>query len=116
MDGGSERRREERRRESGRTRGQKLLFEQKNNATALECSMQLHWNVQCDCIGMFNATALECSMQSHRCPRREATMQVHCSNALHRSIPYIIEKPLTSLEIINHLEIEHRNTDNKTSS
>ena len=60
MDGGSERRREERGRESGRgrTRGQKLLFEQKK-------TMQLHWNVQCDCIGMFNATALECSMRLH---------------------------------------------------
>ena len=55
MDGGSERRRDERGRESGRTRGQKLLFEQKNgmfNATALECSMRLHWNVQCNHIGV----------------------------------------------------------------
>ena len=64
------------------------------NATALECSMQLHWNVQCNCIGMFNATALEYSMHSHGCPRREATMQLQCSNALHRAIPCIIEKPL----------------------
>ena len=28
-------------------------------------TMQLHCNVQCNCIEMFNATALECSMQLH---------------------------------------------------
>ena len=32
-----------------------FYLNKKNNATALECSMRLHWNVQCDCIGMFNA-------------------------------------------------------------
>ena len=46
-----------------------------------------------NCIEMFNATALEYSMHLHRFPRMEATMQLQCSNALHRSIPYIIEKP-----------------------
>ena len=47
----------ERERESGwgRTRGKNFYLKNKNNATALECSMQLHWNVLCNCIGTFNA-------------------------------------------------------------
>ena len=58
MDGGSERRRE------GERVGEDE-HEDKNFYLNKKKTMQLHWNVQCDCIGMFNATALECSMQLH---------------------------------------------------
>ena len=63
MDGGSERRREGEREWVRTNKRKKLLFEKQKqcncigmfNATALECSMQLHWNVLCNCIGTFNA-------------------------------------------------------------
>ena len=58
MDGGSERRREERGRE-------RVGGDEHEEKTFITKTMQLHWNVQCNCIGMFNATALECSMQLH---------------------------------------------------